>query len=193
MAIAERIDDLEQRITDPNLGTQWLQIADHPGVFGIGVLRTGKRRGLAAVAWRIRPNTADQTLVGEVSQNLLGAGLARFAFGVGHAAQFNGGGDAGQRDLGFGEAVGQFHPGHRAGFIEGIAAGVFGQQRCLGTQARRQRAQARPVLRQGVKQHHRFEIAMQVEHQVRVARLLQEQAAQAVEFRLRRWQRGEDV
>ncbi|MND54620.1 hypothetical protein D3C80_456830 [compost metagenome] len=44
------------------------------------------------------------------------------------------------------------------------------------------------MLGQGIEQHDRLEIAVQVEHQVGIARLLQQQTAQAVEWRGGGWQ-----
>ncbi|MNI88572.1 hypothetical protein D3C76_1465150 [compost metagenome] len=60
----------------------------------------------------------DQTLFGEEGQDGVGARLGLPPVGIGHAAQFDGGGHARWRDIGCREAFRQAQPRHRAGFIE---------------------------------------------------------------------------
>lgn len=124
---------------------------------------------------------------------MLCVGLATFSLGIGHAAQLDGGGDTGQRDVCLRKMLGQLHPWQRTGFVERIAANILGQQCSFSTQACRQRAQAGPVLRQCIQQHHRFEITVQVQHHIGVARMLQKQATKAFELRWRSRQVVEDV
>ncbi|MNI06907.1 hypothetical protein D3C73_599020 [compost metagenome] len=158
-----------------------------------GVLGAGEWHGLATARRCRWPVTADQALFGEIAENGLGAVDALLAPGVSHAAQFDGGGRARQGNIGFGKPLGQAQPGNGAGFVEGAAAGIFGQQRDLRTEACGQGLQAWPVLRHRIQQHDRFEVTVQVQHHIGVTGMLQQQAAQAVEFRGRCRHGGEGI
>ena len=121
-------DAVAERVADLDAGAHRLQETHHARVRGIGVLGSGKGCRFTAFGRRGWPVTADQADFGQVAEDLFGIQRAGIALGVEHASQFHSGCHTGQGNVGLRETFGQVQPWHRAGFIEGIAASVLGQQ-----------------------------------------------------------------
>ncbi len=101
----------------------------------------------------------------------------RLAVAAGHrvidvtlTAQLDGHRKTAERNLEvFAEAFLQLPPQQREAFVERLAAGIGGQQARLGFDVTRQWFDLRPRFWRGVEVHHRFEIAVQVQHHVGIA------------------------
>ena len=137
---------------------------------------------------RSRPLPADQPLLGEKRQNPFGIALRLLTTGVCLPAQLHSGGHAGQRNLRVAKVTLQTQPGQGTRLVKRATARVFSQQTNTHIQVRGQRAPLRPMLGQGVHVQGRFGIAMQVEHHVSIAGVIQEHTLHALQLSGGSWQ-----